>query len=233
MSDLHNASVPRHLGIILDGNRRWAKAHGVPLLDGHRQGYLTLRTITKAAFERGVKYVSAYVFSTENWNRTPREVKYLMNLTLDVLSSEIDGLHEEGIKVVWVGTNERLSSKLQAAIEAAVERTKNNRRGTLAVCFNYGGHQEIVDATKQLIGQGIRADQVTENTLEQALYAPELPPVDLLIRTSGEKRLSGFMLWRSAYAELYFTDKLWPDFSEADLDVALQDYAARQRRFGS
>jgi len=233
MSDLHNASVPRHLGIILDGNRRWAKSHNVPLLDGHRQGYLTLRTITKAAFERGVKYVSAYVFSTENWNRTPREVKYLMNLTLDVLSSEIDGLHEEGIKVVWVGTNERLSPKLQIAIEAAVERTKNNRRGTLAICFNYGGHQEIVDATKQLIGQGIRADQVTENTLEQALYAPELPPVDLLIRTSGEKRLSGFMLWRSAYAELYFTDKLWPDFSEADLDVALQDYAARQRRFGS
>ncbi len=229
---MSEAEVPNHLGVILDGNRRWAKAHKVPLLEGHRQGYLTLKEITKAAFNRGVSVVSAYVFSTENWNRTPKEVKYLMNLALQVMTEEIDELHREGIKIVWVGTAERLSNKLQKAIRAAVELTKNNSRGTLALCFNYGGHQEIVDAANTLLRQGT-AQELTEATFAQALYAPEIPPIDLLIRTSGEQRLSGYMLWRAAYAELYFSDKYWPDFSEADLDAALQDYAGRQRRFGS
>ncbi|HSX41499.1 MAG TPA: polyprenyl diphosphate synthase [Candidatus Saccharimonadales bacterium] len=229
---MSEAVVPNHLGVILDGNRRWAKAHKVPLLEGHRQGYLTLKEITKAAFNRGVSVVSAYVFSTENWNRTPKEVKYLMNLALQVMTEEIDELHREGIKIVWVGTAERLSNKLQKAIRAAVELTKNNSRGTLALCFNYGGHQEIIDAANTLQRHGA-TQKLTEAAFAQALYAPEIPPIDLLIRTSGEQRLSGFMLWRAAYAELYFSDKYWPDFSEADLDAALQDYAGRQRRFGS
>lgn len=221
-------TVPKHLGIILDGNRRWAKAHGVPLLEGHRQGYLTLRKITRAAFERGVEVVSVYAFSTENWNRTPKEVKYLMKLALEVLSSEIEQLHREGVKIVWVGTAERLNEKLLAAIQDAVELTKHNTEGTLALCFNYGGHQEIIDAARRVSGQ----TEIDEKSFARSLYAPEIPPIDLLIRTSGEKRLSGYMLWRAAYAELYFTDTLWPDFSETDLDKALQDYAKRQRRFG-
>jgi undecaprenyl diphosphate synthase len=223
--------VPTHLGLILDGNRRWAKAQGLPNLEGHRQGFDNLQEVTRAAIGRGVKYVSAYVFSTENWNRTPAEVKYLMSLALKVLTKDVEQLNREGVRVVWLGTSENLSPKLLGAIRRAEELTKNNTKGTLCLCFNYGGHKEIADAAQKLVDQGETV--ITEEKLAANLYGGvEIPPIDYIIRTSGEQRLSNFMLWRAAYSELYFTSIYWPAFTANDLDDALNEYANRQRRFG-
>lgn len=224
--------IPAHLGLILDGNRRWARQHDLPTLEGHRQGYDNLKDIAKVAINRGVSFVSAYIFSTENWNRTPREVKYLMDLAYRIMTKDVAELNKEQIKVVWLGSREKVSSKLLDAIEKAETSTRYNTRGTLALCFNYGGQEELVDAVRKVVTDGIPADKVTREVLENALYAPEVPPVDLLIRTSGEQRLSGYMMYRTAYAELFFTNKYWPDFSEQDLEIALVDYAERERRHG-
>lgn len=229
---VETSPLPSHIGLILDGNRRWARAHGKPTLEGHRIGYDNLKDITKATINRGVSYVSAYIFSTENWNRTPHEVKYLMDLAYSLLTKDVKELNKEQIKVVWLGSRERVSPKLLKAIGKAEESTRNNKRGTLALCFNYGGQDEIVDAARKLIEKGVTTAEITKEVFAEALYAPEVPPIDLLIRTSGEQRISGYMLYRMAYAELYFTDKFWPDFNERDLDAALADYAARERRIG-
>lgn len=224
--------IPRHVGFILDGNRRWARERGLPTLEGHSRGYDNLKGIAKFAVDRGVQYVSAYIFSSENWGRTPKEVKYLMDLAYRMLTKDVDELNKEQIRVVWLGSKEKVSSKLLKAIEHAEAATRSNTRSTLALCFNYGGQDELVDAVRQLAVQDLEPEEITRESLERALYAPEVPPVDLLIRTSGEQRISGYMLYRVAYAELYFTDKYWPDFSEADLDAALADYAERERRHG-
>ena len=224
--------IPTHLGIILDGNRRWAKEHGLSSLEGHREGYSHLKDIAKYAFDKGVKYVSAYVFSMENWSRTKAEVKYLMSLALRLLTIDIDELNRENIKVLWLGSRERLSQKLLKAIANAEERTKNNTHGTLCLCFNYGGQQEIADAVKSIVSRNISLDKITPELIEDSLYGNAVPPIDLLVRTSGEHRLSGFMLYRSAYAELYFVNKQWPDFSNSDLDDAIVDFSTRSRRFG-
>ena len=229
---MSDAPVPTHLSLILDGNRRWAKERGLPTLEGHRKGYGILKDITKAAFDRGISFVSAFIFSTENWNRTEKEVKYLMDLAYRMLSRDIRELDKENIKVVWLGTREKLNKKLLKAIDEAVERTKHNTRGTLALCFNYGGTHEITDAARQLVARGLSPHEITQEVFEGALYAPEVPAVDLLVRTSGERRLSGYMLYRAAYAELHFITKHWPDFTEADLDDALREYAKRNRRHG-
>jgi undecaprenyl diphosphate synthase len=231
MSD-QSTSMPLHLGLILDGNRRWAKAHKLPLLEGHRKGYANLKKISEYAINKGVKYVSAYIFSTENWNRTEEEVSYLMDLAYWVATKEVEEIHKKGIRVRFLGSREKLSSKIIKAIENAEEKTKNNKVGTLALCFNYGGHQEIVDATKNIIKQGIAEEDVTEELIEQNLYSGDIPSIDLLIRTSGEQRTSGFMLWRSAYSELLFTDTLWPDFDIKAFDEAVLEYNSRERRFG-
>ena len=227
-----NADLPKHIGIILDGNRRWARAKGLPTLEGHRKGYENLKTIGAAAIERGIKYVSAYVFSTENWNRAQDEVDYLMNLLVWVAKHEVAEMNKQGIRVRFVGSRERLSDKVLEAIEDAEEKTNANTRGTLALCLNYGGYQELVDAFKNMMEAGIKKSEVTADVISKYLYQADIPPVDLIIRTSGEQRTSGFMLARSAYAELYFTDKFWPDFTVKDLDEALTDFAKRQRRFG-
>ncbi len=229
MSDT-TAPVPAHVGIILDGNRRWAKAKGLPTLEGHRQGAEMFEKVSMAAFERGVRYVSAYVFSTENWQRTQEEVSYLMSLVIRAVERQLKTYQKAGIKLVILGSREKLEEKVIQAIDKAQAATRDNTNGTLALCFNYGGHQEIADAAQQLVDQGVKT--VTPEALAGALYAPEIPPLDLVIRTSGEQRLSGFMLWRAAYAELYFSSRMWPDFSVASLDEALADYARRQRRFG-
>lgn len=229
MPDTHTSIIPTHVGLILDGNRRWARSRGFPTLEGHRTGYDNLKDIAKLAADRNIKYLSAFIFSTENWNRTKEEVKYLMNLAYTLLTRDVKELNKENIRVLWLGSRDRVSMKLQKAIDKAVESTKNNTRGTLCLCFNYGGQQEIVDAAKKLAQDGL---EITQANFQQSLYEPGVPDIDLLIRTSGEHRTSGYMLWRAAYAELYFTDKYWPDFKEADLDVALNDYANRQRRFG-
>jgi len=228
-----NMEIPNHIGFILDGNRRWAKSRNMLAKEGHRKGYQNLKTIGLDCLDRGVEYVSAYVFSNENWRRKESEVSYLMDLVLWVAKNELDVLHDKGVKLKVLGSRENLSKKVINAIEDAEEKTKNNKNGTFALCFNYGGEQEIVDATRKLIATGIKAKDVTRESFEKCLYASEVPPIDLLIRTSGEKRLSGFMLYRSSYAELYFVDKNWPDFNEDDLSAAIDDFSSRLRRFGS
>ncbi len=226
------AVIPKHLGLILDGNRRWAKENGLKLLEGHRKGYSTLVEIAEAAFDRGVEYISAYVFSTENWNRSEEEVTYLMDLLMWVATKEVKKLDKKNIKVVFLGKEQGLSPQAIKAIRSAEATTASNTGGTLVLCLNYGGQQEIADAVASVIRSGADAKSITPSLITQHLYGPTLPPLDFIIRTSGEQRLSGFMLWSAAYAELKFVSKQWPAFTATDLDEALEDYASRQRRFG-
>ena len=232
MTNDNTQAIPIHLGLILDGNRRWAKSKGLPSLEGHRQGSEVFKTISLDCFDRGVKYLSAYVFSTENWTRTEEEVSYLMQLLLKAVEKYLDEFNKNGIKIVILGNRARLSPKVLQGIEKAELSTANNTKATLALCLNYGGKQEIVDAVNNIVKSGIKEEEITEETISRNLYEPSVPDIDLLVRTSGEYRTSGFMMWRSAYAELYFTDKLWPDFTTQDLDQAFTEYAHRQRRFG-
>jgi undecaprenyl diphosphate synthase len=232
MTDNKQKLVPRHIGFILDGHRRWAKEHGTPLLEGHRQGYKNFKKIGLAALDRGVEFVSAYVWSKENWQRSAEEVSYIMKLLMWVAENELDDIHSRNVRVVFLGNDEKLDPKIIKAIDRAEKKTAANTGGTLALCLNYGGRQEIVDATKKLISSSIDADDVTIESFANQLYSPQIPDLDLIIRSSGEKRLSNFMLWRAAYAELMFIDKKWPDFTEQDLDDAIQNYCCRNRRFG-
>lgn len=225
-------SVPPHLGIIPDGNRRWAKAHGLPSLEGHRRGVQALKEISYAAFDAGVRYITFYGFSTENWNRTSAEVKYLMELFLRLATTDIAEIHAQNVRFRVIGSRDGLSPKLAHAFDAAEELTKDNQRGTFAVALNYGGEQELADAVAAIVASGVSAGDVTPQLVAAHLYQPDIPPVDLIIRTSGEQRTSGFMLYRSAYAELWFTTKHWPDFSVDDLTAAITEYARRHRRFG-
>lgn len=231
MSDA-TLTVPNHLGLILDGNRRWAKDKGLPTMEGHKKGYENLKNVAKYAFDHGVKYVSAYVFSTENWKRSTEEVDYLMKLLIWVSKNEIKELDKQNIKVQFLGEEERLSPKVINAMESAEERTKDNTGGTLLLCLNYGGQQEIATAVNTILAEKPAITEVTPELIEKNLYRPEVPAVDMIIRSSGEQRISNFMLWRAAYSELYFTDVHWPAFTEADMQTALDDFAARQRRFG-
>lgn len=230
MSDV--ADVPRHIGYIVDGNRRWAKTHGLPVYEGHLAGYNAIQEVTTATFDAGVKYVSAYIFSTENWKRSQAEVSKLMGLVLRLLTSDLPIFDERNIKLVILGSRERVSPKINKAIDAAEARTANNTAGTLAVCFNYGGQLEIADACKEIVAAGVAAGEVTPEMIERHLYAPEVPPMDLVVRTSGEQRLSNFMLWRAAYSELLFLDKPWPDMTKDDVTDILNEYMRRSRRFG-
>jgi len=227
------AIMPTHVGFILDGNRRWAKEQGLPTLEGHKQGSEVFKEIALHAFERGVQYVSGFVFSTENWKRTEEEVGYLMGLVSNAVENYLDTFHKEGVRIVILGRRDGLRNKVLKAIQKAEETTKENTRGTLALCLNYGGQDEIVDAVKNIVESGLGSSLVTAEIVDQNIYAPQIPPLDLLIRTSGEQRTSGFMLWRAAYAELYFCDKYWPSFSVSDLDGALDCYGYRERRFGN
>jgi undecaprenyl diphosphate synthase len=225
-------SLPKHVGFIIDGNRRWAKSKGRPTFDGHRKGAEVFKELSLAAFERGVQYVSAYVFSTENWERTEEEVGGLMRLVITATEKYLDTFDKAGVKIVVVGRRTGLDKKVLDAIERTEAKTKDNTQGTLVLCFNYSGRVELVDAVRRLIAQGLGPQQITPMVLTGALYAPEIPPVDLVIRTSGEQRISDFMLFRIAYSEFYFAKENWPDFTEKDLDEALDDYAKRMRRFG-
>lgn len=224
--------VPSHIGIVLDGNRRWARANHLPKMEGHRRGMDNLRTVARYTFSRGVRYLSAFVFSTENWSRSQREVNYLMGLISKAIDGYLEEFHGDGIKIVILGRRNGLRRSVLRAIRKAETTTRNNTNGTLALCFNYGGQEELVDAARSLVSSGQRATDITAETLTANLYCPEIPNVDMLIRTSGEYRTSGFMLYRSAYAELYFTEKHWPEFTPADLDLALDEFERRERRFG-
>lgn len=228
-----SVSIPQHVGLILDGNRRWAKQRGLPSLKGHQAGYKTLKEFIDILYSSGVKYVTAYVFSTENWQRDKEEVSYLMDLALQVFKKDIKEVHKKGIRVRWFGSTEKLSKKHLEAIDKAKELTKNNTKGQLCLCFNYGGQQEIVEAAKKMVNAGLSGDEINEDTFAQNIYEPDIPPIDIIVRSSGEKRLSNFMLWRAAYSELLFIDKHWPDFSQEEANLILETYNARQRRFGT
>ena len=222
----------RHLAIILDGNRRWAKANGLPTLEGHRRGYDNVKKIGLAALDRGVGFLTVFVFSTENWNRTKEEVTYLMDLLLWALTEELSFYMKENVRLKIVGGRAGLSPKIIEAIERAEKQTAANTRGQINLCLNYGGRAEIVEAAKRLVADGLKPEEVDEAAFAARLWTVGLPDPDLIIRTSGEHRLSGFLTWSGTYSELYFTEKMWPDFDERALDEALAEFEKRERRFG-
>lgn len=224
--------TPLHVGYIVDGNRRWARQHGLPAYEGHMAGYTTLQDVVRATFEAGVKYVSVYVFSTENWKRSQDEVNRLMGLALRIAKNDINQLLDNNIRVRVLGSRDGVDMKLLKEIDSIEERSKGNTAGTLAFCFNYGGQLEIVDACKKIIQSGIDSEDITPELITKNLYAEDIPALDLIVRTSGEQRISNFMLWRAAYSELMFLDKYWPDMTKEDVAIILKEYSTRSRRFG-
>lgn len=227
-----SSALPQHVGYIIDGNRRWAKEHGLPVYEGHLAGYNALKDVAIATLETGVRYISAYVFSTENWKRDTDEVRRLLGLVLRLVSSDVPMFNEYNIRLKVLGSKEGVSDKILKAIEKAEAATAENTGGEFALCFNYGGQLEITEAVKKIVQSGVSADDITEELIAQNLYAPEVPPIDILVRTSGEQRLSNFMLWRSAYSELLFLKKNWPDMTKDDVTSIMKEYSRRQRRFG-
>ncbi len=224
--------LPRHLAVIMDGNGRWAKARGLPRLAGHRAGTQALRRLIELCTEYGIPYLTIYAFSTENWKRPAHEVRGLMFLLEDVIQRQLDELDANGVRIRHIGWLDNVPPHLQRAIHAAVERTSGNTRLTLCVAFNYGARAEIVRAVRRIVQAGIPPAEVDEPCVERFLETAGLPDPDLVIRTSGEMRLSNFLLWQAAYAEFYCTDTLWPDFDRAVLLDALASFARRERRFG-
>lgn len=221
--------IPYHLGIILDGNRRWAKERGLPSFEGHKKGFETVKEIVKAANERGVKTLTIFCFSTENWNRSKEEVSYLMNILENAFKDYFSKFKDQDFVVKVIGQKDRLSEKLKKEIETVEKESANNKGMVLNLAISYGGRAELVEAIKSIIRKGINPDEITENTIKENLWTSE---VDLVIRTGGEQRLSGFLLWQAAYSEFIFVKKYWPDFGAKDLDDAILEYNSRQRRFG-
>lgn len=229
---MSNTDLPVHIGFIIDGNRRWARKHGLPPYEGHLAGYNSIQDVLLETLRRGIKYASAYVFSTENWKRDEDEVNKLMALLLRVLKTDIKVMIDNNVRLRVAGTMEGLDAKIIKAIANAEAQTANMTGGELLLCLNYGGQQEIVDAVRHIVDSGVPSSDVTTDLISRNLYAPEVPPCDLIVRTSGEQRLSNFMLWRSAYSELMFIDKLWPEMTKDDVSVILEEYSSRKRRFG-
>jgi undecaprenyl diphosphate synthase len=221
-----------HLAIIMDGNRRWAKERGMPSLEGHRAGYERMKEVGDWCLDRGIQTLSVFAFSTENWNRAEDEVGYLMDLLEKALTNELQHFAGKGVRMKVVGSRDRLRPSILRAIEAAEKNTAENTKATFAICLNYGGRPEILNVCKKMIADGLKPEEVTEAEFAKRLYWPDMPDPDLIVRTSGEERLSGFLTWEGVYSELYFTNKHWPDFDEEELDKALEEYASRQRRFG-
>jgi undecaprenyl diphosphate synthase len=234
---LQTELIPQHIAIIMDGNGRWAAERGLPRTEGHERGEAALFDVVVGAIEAGVKHISAYAFSTENWRRSPDEVKFLMGFNRDVIRRRRDDMHALGVRVRWAGRRPRLWASVIKELQVAEELTKDNTTLTLTMCVNYGGRAEIADAARdlaQLVAQGrIRANKIDERALARHLYVPELPDVDMVLRTSGEQRFSNFMLWQAAYAEMVFMDVLWPDVDRTTLYEAIDIYARRDRRYGS
>jgi undecaprenyl diphosphate synthase len=230
------ALVPKHVAIVMDGNGRWAKQRGLPRTAGHEQGEHSLFDVVEGAIEIGVKAISAYAFSTENWSRSPDEVRFLMGFNRDVIRRRRDEMHELGVKVRWAGRAPRLWKSVIAELRVAEELTQDNDVLTLTMCVNYGGRAELADAARSIaraVGAGrLDPEKVDEKTFAKALYVPEQSDADLVWRTSGEQRLSNFMLWQAAYAELVFTDVLWPDVDRTHLWAVVDTYARRDRRYG-
>ncbi len=220
---------PCHLGIILDGNRRWAKEHGLPALEGHRKGFENVKLIIQAAQNKGIEILTLFCFSTENWNRSKEEIDYLMDIFRESLSDYFAKFNKKNVKINVLGQKEKFARDIKERIEKIESETKNNTGMTLNLALSYGGRAELVDAIKKIVKKGIDPDKITESTVKDNLWTSD---VDLIIRTGGEQRLSGFLLWHAAYSEFLFVKKYWPDFNENDLEAALAKYASRQRRFG-
>ncbi|MBQ3309685.1 di-trans,poly-cis-decaprenylcistransferase [Candidatus Saccharibacteria bacterium] len=259
--DHNTQNIPTHIGFIVDGNRRWARERNLPTLEGHRRGFSKMEKIAEAIFDKGVKYASFYVFSTENWDRSKEEVSYLMDLLRNNITRLSKKLQKKGIKLVVLGRREPAPQDVLDSLSTAEELTKNGKNGTVCICFNYGGKWEIADAINKLISDRLDQDfaranknahasinnssakttpatssdnitTITPKIVEQYLYHPEIPPCDLIVRTSGEERISGFMLWRAAYSEFLFLKKYFPDMEVADLDEIIHEFSTRKRRFG-
>ena len=224
--------VPRHVGIIMDGNGRWARTRGLPRSAGHRAGTENLRRILRAAVQFDIPVLTIYAFSTENWGRPAAEVKTLLAILEGVIDRELAELHKEGVQLRHIGRLERLPSELQRKVRDAIELTRDNQRLVLNVAFDYGGRAELVDAIRRIVADGVPAEQIDEPLVSKYLYTAGFPDLDLLIRTSGEMRISNFLIWQGAYAELYVTPTLWPDFDKDELYKALENYSRRERRFG-
>ena len=224
-----SSAVPNHIAIVMDGNGRWATRRYLPRVAGHKKGVDALRACVRHCGERGVRVLTVFAFSSENWNRPPEEVSGLMELLAVALSREVPQLHAEGVRIHFVGNRAALSEKVRSGLAQAEAATASNQRLVFNICFNYGGRWDIAQAAASLAEKG---EAITESSLDRAMALSHVPDPDLLIRTGGEQRISNFLLWQAAYAELYFSDKLWPDFDEAAIDEAIADYAGRERRFG-
>lgn len=227
-----DVNLPNHIAIIIDGNRRWAKQHGLPSFEGHRAAVKNLRSVLEYLSEQQIKYVTLYLFSTENWKRSAVEVKGLFQLLEEMLDKEITELNKRGVRLRHLGRLNELPHHLQIAITRATELTKNNTDMTLSLAINYGGRTEILDAVRRLITDGISPQNIDEKLFSSYLYTAGLPDVDLLIRPGGELRTSNFLTWQTVYTEFYFSNVLWPDFDKKEVDKALLSYSQRQRRFG-
>jgi undecaprenyl diphosphate synthase len=224
--------IPAHVAIIMDGNGRWARERGLPRIAGHRAGVENLRRILRACVEFGIRFLTIYAFSTENWQRPIEEVRGLMNILEEVIDRELEELDRNGVQLRHLGHLEGLSPELQVKVLQAIEHTRNNDRLILNIAWNYGGRDEIVNAIKRMIADGVSPQEVTEELVGRYLYTCDCPDPDLIIRTSGELRISNFLIWQGAYAEWYIAPTYWPDFGREELLEALQEYASRERRFG-
>lgn len=237
VTDKGSETPPKHIAIIMDGNGRWAKAHGLPRAVGHKKGADAVREVVEGCLERGINVLTLYAFSSENWSRPKDEVSDLMGLLRLYIKKEISSLDKQGVRLRFIGQRERLAQDIIKQIKQAEDRTKHNDKLTLVIALNYGGQAEIIDAVKKIVRQvdsgSIQVDDITEEILSSSLYTADWENPDLIIRTSGEQRLSNFMLWQAAYSEFLFMDLLWPDFNKKSLDDAIEAYHQRERRFGA
>ncbi|MFT5201025.1 MAG: undecaprenyl diphosphate synthase [Candidatus Aldehydirespiratoraceae bacterium] len=233
LDDLDLKRIPRHIACVMDGNGRWAQAQDLPRTEGHKAGEHSLFEVVDGCLDAGVEWLTVYAFSTENWRRPKDEVKFLINFNEEILFRRRDELNERGVRIRFVGRRDwRVPKRLIKRMDEAAELTKNNRKLTFTIAFNYGGRAEIVDAVREIAAEGVAPNKITEKTIAQHLYDPEMPDPDLCIRTSGEFRISNFLLWQLAYSELLFTDTPWPAFRREQLFDAIQEYQDRERRFG-
>ena len=229
-------NVPNHVAIIMDGNGRWAVNRGLKRTKGHQKGAEVLKKISEYVYDKGIKVLSVFAFSTENWKRDKEEVDYLMDLFIKAFKENFDAVKKKGVKVVFSGVKTKLSDKVLAQMNKMTDETKDNKNGIFNICLNYGGQDEIVEATKKIckdvLDGNLNMEDINSKMYNKYLFN-DLPPIDLMIRTSGEYRISNFMLWQLAFSELYFTDTLWPDFTNEDLDKAIESFNNRDRRFGA
>ena len=232
IKDIVKETNLKHIAVIMDGNRRWAKEKNLPSAMGHKKGVDALKTVLRACNDFGIQYLTVYAFSTENWNRKPEEVNFLMDLLGNTLKNELNEMHENGVVINFIGDLTKLSPKLQEILYNAVEYTKDNKGVKLQIAFNYGARDEIVNAVKSIVDKGVKSEDITSDLISQNLYTSNIPDPDLLIRTGGEMRVSNYLLWQIAYSEFLVTKQFWPEFDKNSLSDAIMEFAHRQRRYG-